>query len=147
MGATIEVDAWVPLRTQEATIFTQRLRDYTAERTSLEITSVDFRLVGGSKVLPAHVKKERRRDNTVVDVVENIGGPEIRLYVNGICVVTWMTVCDRFTADAIDGGFEEVAQVTLLALTGTWDLHDVTICCARWGEKKSKTIECCTAST
>ena len=151
MEATTEPDfyavvgEWVPLHAQEANIFARRLQRYMEEQIpELEITSVDFRLVGGEGALPARVKKERRRDNTVVDVVESIGGPEIRLYVNGIRVITWMTLCDHFTADTLDIGFDEIAQVTLLALTGSWDLHDVTICCSRWGEEKSKTIVCCT---
>ncbi|KKL84588.1 hypothetical protein LCGC14_1963250 [marine sediment metagenome] len=154
MGATTEqdfraaVDDWVPLRKPEADIFAGRLQRYLEERVvGLKVTSVAFRLEQSSEVLAAHVKTERRKDNTVVNVVENIGGPEICLYVNDIRIATWMTMCDRLTTDMLDSNFNELAQVAMLALAGTWDLHNVTICCSRWGEKKSKTIECCTPST
>ena len=154
MGATTEPDvrasvgSWVPLREPEADIFAGRLQRYLEERVvGLEITSVTFRLEQSSKVLAAHVKTERRKDSTVVNIVENIGGPEICLYVNDIRIATWMTQCDRLTTDMLDDNFEEIAQVSLLALTGTWYLRNVVICCSRWGEKKSKTIECCTPSS
>jgi hypothetical protein len=147
------VDEGVPLRKNEANHFAWRLRRYLEDRVmGLCVESISFVMHEGFPVLQAYVKKERRRagittteEGKMVEVFEGIGGPEIRLFVNDFHIATWMTGCDRFTTEMLDENFEEFAQVSMLAILGTWDLHNVTICCSRWGEKKGKTIECCTA--
>lgn len=155
---TATVMEGVPLRKLEANQFAWRLRRYLEERVGgLRVESVAFVLDEGSPILPAYVKRERRRTpghrrlsngdkGQMVDVFEDIGGPEVRLFVNDFHIATWMTGCDRFTTDMLDNTFEELAQVSMLAIIGTWDLHNVTICCTKWGDEKGKTIECCTAS-
>ena len=150
----------VPLRKNETNHFAWRLRRYLEERiVGLKVQSIAFVMAGGFPVLQAYVKTERRRthghrqlpaghadEGKLVEVFEGIGGPEVRLFVNDFHIATWMTECDRFTTDMLNDNFEEFAQVSLLAIIGTWDLHNAVICCSRWGEKKGKTIECCTAS-
>jgi len=149
----------VPLRKNETNHFAWRLRRYLEERiVGLCVESISFVLHEGTPVLQAYVKTERRRthnhrrllaghvdEGKMVEVFEGVGGPEVRLFVNDFHIATWMIECDRFTTGMLDTNFEEFAQVSLLAIIGTWDLHNVTICCSRWGEKKGKTIECCTA--
>ena len=151
------IEEGVPLRKNEANHFAWRLRHYLEKRIAgLRVTSISFVMHAGFPVLQAYVKKERRRthghrrlpaghddEGKMVEVFEGIGGPEIRLFVNDFHIATWMTGCDRFTTEMLDENFEEFAQVSMLAILGTWDLHNVTICCSKWGEKKGKTIECC----
>lgn len=144
--ATIEEG--VPLRKNETNQFAWRLRRYLEERiVGLKVESISFLLFNGDKVLKTYVKKERRKDNTVVDVFEDIGGPEIRLYVNDFHIATWMLNCDRLTTDMLDKNFYEFAQVALLAIIGTWEFRNVRICCTKWnglwGAPKGATIECC----
>ena len=147
----------VPLRKNETNHFAWRLRRYLEERiVGLTVQSIAFVMVDGFPVLQAYVKTERRRthghrqlpaghvdEGKMVEVFEDIGGPEIRLFVNDFHIATWMIGCDRFTTEMLDDSFEEFAQVSMLAIIGTWDLHNVTVCCSRWGEKKGTTIQCC----
>ena len=149
------VEEGVPLRKNEANHFAWRLRRYLEERiVGLRVESISFVTHAGIPVLQAYVKREKRRNHNcrghseesdMVEVFEGIGGPEIRLFVNDFHIATWMTGCDRFTTEMLDENFEEFAQVSMLAILGTWDLHNVTVCCSRWGEKKGKTVACCIA--
>ncbi len=141
----------VPLRRNETNRFAWRLRRYLEERiVGLTVESVSFLPYEGTKALKAYVKKERRKDGEVVDVFESIGGPEIRLYVNDIRIATWMTGCDRLTTDMLDKQFYDFAQVAMLTIIGTWEFHNVQICCTKWnglwGAPKGATIECCISS-
>ena len=134
----------VPLHKRPTNRFALRIRSYLEERIAgLKVESVSFLRFEGSPILKAHVKKERRKDSAVVSVFEDIGGPEIRLYVNDYHIATWMMGCDRLTTDMLDKNFEEFAQVALLSILGTWELHGTTICCLRWGDAKGNKIECC----
>ena len=145
----------VPLSRRETNQFAWKLRRYLQERImGFKVERVAFLPFEGDSVLKAHMKKERQRkaghrgtpEETVVDIFEDIGGPEIRLYVNEFRIATWMTGADRLTTDMLDKHFEEFAQVAMLAIIGTWDLHNKTICCKKWGDAKGSRIECCDKS-
>lgn len=149
----------VPLRKNETNHFAWRLRRYLEERiVGLAVHSIAFVMAEGLPVFQAYVKTERRRtsghrqlpnghvdEGKTVEVFEGIGGPEIHLLVNDFHIATWMTGCDRFTTEMLDDNFEEFVQMSMLAIIGTWDLHNVTICCSRWGEQRGVTIKCCIA--
>lgn len=146
----ITIDERIPLGKQATNRFAWRLRSYLEERIAgLEVERVAFLLYEGEDTIKVHVKKERRKaksdkdEDTIVDVFEDIGGPEIRLYVNEFRIATWMVGADRLTTDMLDKNFEEFAHVAMLAILGTWELHNKTICCKKWGDAKGKRIECC----
>lgn len=148
-----EVGEGVPLRKQETNRFAWRLRRYLEERIlGLKIERIAFLPYKGEPVLKTYVKTERRRpghgevEGAVVDIFEDIGGPEIRLYVNEFHIATWMQGADRLTTDMLDKDFEEFAQVAMLAIIGTWEFHNTTLCCEKWGADKSNRIDCCDKS-
>lgn len=140
------VEDGVPLSEPDVNIFAEKLRGrLDGEQEGFTVVSVAFLLAAGYPVYRALVKTERRRDGTIVDVFEQVGGPEVQLLVNGFCVATWMLRCDRLSAHTLYRDFDDIVHITALALLGTWEFHNEVICCTKWGDEKGSTIECCSA--
>jgi len=139
------LDEHTPLTKNQANRFANDLRYYLELNRQVKIDSIAFTWWEGAEIFKAFVKTEKRKSGTSADVFESIGGPEVSLVVNARRCASWMLACDPFNAEVLQKYFLEIAQVVEHTLTGTWEFHNVVLCCTQWGDAKGATIECCTA--
>ena len=137
------LDKNVPLIKKQANRFANDLRYYLELNRRLKIDSVAFTWWEGAEVFKAFVKTEKRKSGASVNVYESVGGPEISLVINGHRCCSWMLACDPFGFEVLRKYFLEIAQVAEYTLTGTWEFHNVILCCTEWGDARGATIECC----
>lgn len=140
-GAT--VDRRVPLTRRQANRFANDLRYYLELNRQVRVDSIAFVWWEGAEIFKAFVKTEKRKSGASADVYESIGGPEVSLLVNSAHCASWMLACDPFSIEVLQKYFLEIAQVVEHTLTGTWEFHNVTLCCTQWGDARGATIECC----
>ncbi len=137
------LDEHVPLGKRQANRFANDLRYYLELNRGLSIRSVSFDWWEGAEVFKAFVKTERRKSGASANIYESIGGPEVALVVNGFRCATWILACDPLNIEVLRKGFLEIAQVVELTITGTWEFHNVVLCCNQWGSDKGTTVRCC----
>lgn len=138
------LDARVPITKRQANRFANDLRYYLELNRQVKIESIALGWWEGADILKAFIKTEKRKSGASADVFESIGGPEVHLMVNDSRCVSWMLSCDPFNFEVLQKHFLEIAQVVEHTLTGTWEFHNVTLCCTQWGDDRGATIECCT---
>lgn len=137
------LDERVPLTKTRANRFANDLRYYLELNRQVKIDSVAFVWWEGAEIFKAFVKTEKRKSGASVDVFESIGGPEVSLVINAHRCASWMLACDPFNAEMLQKYFLEIAQVVEYTLTGTWEFHNVVLCCEQWGDERGATIKCC----
>ncbi len=147
---TVTLDERLPLSEQSVGKFADDLRRHLEKRIDrrykvrgVEIHSVEFQWAKGSEVFRALVKSETRQGGQVVNVFENIGGPEAHLLVNDQRCGTWMLGCDLLDDDLLTSTFDELVQVAELALTGTWQFHNTKLCCNNRSGARGDKVKCC----
>jgi len=137
------LDTRVPLTKRQANRFANDLRYYLELNRQVPIESVSFDWWKGAEVFKAFVKTEKRKSGESANIYESIGGPEVSLIVNSARCSSWMLACDPFSLEVLQKYFLEIVQVVEHTLTGTWEFHNVVLCCTQWGDDKGTTVECC----
>ncbi len=137
------LDERVPLTKTQANRFANDLRYYLELNRRLKIDSISLEWWEGARVFKAFVKTEKRKSGVAANVYESIGGPEVSLVINARRCSSWMLACDPFNFEVLQKYFLEIAQVAEYTLTGTWEFHNVILCCTQWEDTKGATIECC----